>query len=124
MSRQGDCYSGRAAGRPRAAEPTQASRPGWADPVTSRAGSAPADARWEGPVVRVGRGAGALGARGAKKRRPRLGRGALQNIGGADIQNQQGNCRYRTRIFKSLGIAVASKGSYARKNKSSIYKQI
>ena len=29
---------------------------------------------------RVGRGAGALGARGAKKRRPRLGRGALQNF--------------------------------------------
>ena len=32
---------------------------------------------------RVGRGAGALGARGAKKRRPLLGRGALQNFGGA-----------------------------------------
>ena len=32
------------------------------------------------PVSRVGRGAGALGARGTKKRRPRLGRGALQNF--------------------------------------------
>ena len=39
-------------------------------------------------MARVGRGAGALGARGAKKHRPRLGRGALQNFGGAEFQNQ------------------------------------
>ena len=32
--------------------------------------------------------AGALGARGAKKRRPLLGRGALQNFGGAEIQSR------------------------------------
>ena len=36
---------------------------------------------------RVGRGAGALGARGAKKRRPRVGRGALRNFGGAESRN-------------------------------------
>ena len=45
---------------------------------------------------RVGRGAGALGARGAKRRRPRLERGALQNFGGAEIQNLHFTCRYRT----------------------------
>ena len=33
----------------------------------------------------VGRGAGTLGALGAKKRRPLLGRWALQNLGGAEI---------------------------------------
>ena len=38
-------------------------------------------------IIRVGRGAGALWVRGAKKRRPRLGRGALQNLGSAEIQN-------------------------------------
>ena len=43
---------------------------------------------------RVGRGAEALGARCAKKRRPRLGRGALQNFGGAEIQNQCSAYRY------------------------------
>ena len=40
-----------------------------------------------GPGIgRVGGGAGALGARGAKKLRPQLGRGALQNFGGADSE--------------------------------------
>ena len=50
------------------------------------------------PVSRVGRGAGALGARGTKKRRPRLGRGALQNFRGAEIQNQYNTGLCRTRI--------------------------
>ena len=40
---------------------------------------------------RVGRGAGVLGARGAKKRRPWLGRGALQNFGGAEIPKKPFN---------------------------------
>ena len=64
----------------------------------------PAPLRRSSGVVRVGRGAGALGARGAKKRRPRLGRGALQNFGGADIQNRQGNYRYRTRFLELFGM--------------------
>ena len=55
-------------------------------------------------AARVGRGAGALGARGAKKRRPRLGRGALQNFGGADIQNRQCHCRYRTRTLDRFAL--------------------
>ena len=54
--------------------------------------AAPQGSRWL-LAPRVGRGAGALGARGAKKRRPRQGRGALQNFGGAEIQNRFRGCR-------------------------------
>ena len=50
-------------------------------------------------IARVGRGAGALGARGAKKRHPRLGRGALQKFGGAEIQNSHSASRSRTHNF-------------------------
>ena len=35
---------------------------------------------------------GALGALGAKKRHTLLGRGALQNFGDAEIQNQHSSC--------------------------------
>ena len=59
------------------------SEPEFTPPVPLRAGGG----GWR-LIFRVGRGAGALGARGAKKRRPRLGRGALQNFGGADFQNR------------------------------------
>ena len=47
---------------------------------------------------RVGRGAGALVRQ--KKRRPWLGRGALQNFGGAEIQNRQIACWFRTSILE------------------------
>ena len=49
---------------------------------------------------RVGRGAGALGARGAKKWRPRLWRGALQNFGGTENQNSILNIRSQTQVHK------------------------
>ena len=51
-------------------------------------------------ICRVGRGAGALRARGAKKLRPLLGRGGLQNVGGAEIQNSTVISWYQTRIQK------------------------
>ena len=55
---------------------------------------------------RVGRGAGVLGAWGAKKRRPLLGRGALQNFGGAEIQTQYCTCRCRIYILKCFWMCI------------------
>ena len=51
---------------------------------------------------RVCRGAGALGARGAKMRRPLLGRGALQNFGGAEIQNAPSTGNQHSLLIKRL----------------------
>ena len=55
---------------------------------------------------RVGRGAGALGARGAEKRRPLLGRGALQTVGCAEIQNRHSASGSRTAFMSSFKIGT------------------
>ena len=102
------CYGARQP-RPNSARGSSAfHRTQWLPPCVSSAAasswSAPgARTDWDPSGARVGRGAGALGARGAKKRRPRLGRGALQNIGGAEIQNHFSRCRCQTRNLELCG---------------------
>ena len=58
--------------------------------------------------VRVGRGAGALWARGAKKQRPWLGRGALQNFGGARFQDHVYRSRTYTHISPIYGDTITA----------------
>ena len=71
-----------------------------------RCASAPtSEASAPAPVGRVGRGAGALGGRGAKKQRHGLGRGALQNFA-LNLHNLQHYGRIRTRMDEECTIMV------------------
>ena len=66
-----------------------------------RSGGRPAPSAATHPPDSVGRGAWALGARGAKKLRPRLGRGALQKFWGAEVQNSIVSLRYQTHFHEA-----------------------